>query len=290
MSLGAQILDASAQPQSAPEQTAQPQEGQSPQQAQGNPSFDLIAKMERQLKQREQEWKSKESKLAEYEAKLKDYEGFDENPLPILMRKGFDMERINKMALETLGDEELDPVARRIKTLEDSLKQNDAVIEKRIKEAIEAKEGEYSKRDQEHKIELFKRDLKSHLVGKKDEYEFVNTHPDGHELVFDVIFEDLQRRSGTEGFDNKPMDYDTAAQKVEAYLDGEASKYLSLNKVKSRFQGDNSDWAKMLKPEEPRTITDSLTTKSAIHPKELSEKERIQAAIDGIKTGKWNVS
>lgn len=287
MSVAAQILDSGNAPSQPISEQQTPELGDGQQQS--NPSFDLIAKMERKLKMREEEFKTKEQKLAEYEAKLKEFEGFDENPFSVLQKKGWDLEKLNTKALETLGDDDLDPVARRFKQIEEVLAKKDQEFEQKLKAAIAEKEKEYQTKDQQHQIELFKRDLKAHLASKKDEYEFVNTHPDGAELVYDVIFTDLQRRADAGEKDLAPMDYDTAAQKVETYLDAEASKYLSLNKVKSKFSAEKGDWASLLKSEEPKTITQNLTSKSSIHPAELSEQERMKLAIEGIKTGKWNV-
>lgn len=279
MTVAAQILD-SGTPSPSPQQTTEAA------QPAANPSFDIIAKMERQLKQRESEWKSKEQKLAEYEARMKEFEGFDENPFAILQKKGWDMEKLNKLAIEKLGDEELDPVARRFKQMEELMAKKDQEFEQKIQERISAKEKELQEKEQSYQVEIFKRDLKNHVSSKKEEYEFVNTHPDGMDLVFDVIFTDLQRQQEA-GSEVKLMDFDTAAQKVEAYLDGEASKYLSLNKVKSKFRPDSPDLSAYLKPEEPRTITPTQVPKSAKDPSQLSEQERMQLAIEGIKTGKW---
>lgn len=285
MSVAEQILGSSAQaPQAQPEATPE----QMPQESQGNPSFDLIAKMERRLKQREDEFKTKEQKLAEYEAKLKEFEGFDENPFSVLSRKGWDLEKLNKKALETLGDDDLDPVARRFKQIEETLSKKDQEFEEKLKQAIAAKEKELQEKEQQYQIEVFKRDLKAHIASKKDEYEFVNTHPDGMELVYDVIFTDLQRKQASGG-EVQPMSYDEAASKVEEYLYNEAQKYLSLNKVKSKFIEKKDDWASLLQSQEPKTITQQMAPKSAIHPAELSEQERMKLAIEGLKTGKWNV-
>jgi hypothetical protein len=284
MSVAEQILGSGEpQPQATPEQTTQ-----EPQQQGGAPNFDLIAKMERRLKQREEEFKTKEQKLAEYEAKLKEYEGFDENPLPTLFKKGFDIEKINKLAMETLGDDDLDPIARRFKQIEEAMGKKDQEFESKMQQMIAAKEKEFQDKEQQYQIESFKRDLKSHVTAKKDEYEFVNTHPDGMELVYDVIFTDLQRKQAAGG-QVEPMSYDDAATKVEEYLYNEAQKYLSLNKVKSKFVEKKEDWASLLKSEEPKTITQQMAPKSAIHPAELSEQERMKLAIEGLKTGKWNV-
>lgn len=254
-----------------------------------NPTFDLISKMERKLKLREDEFKSKEQKMAEYEAKLAEYEGFDENPFGVLQKKGWDLEKLNKKALETLGDDDLDPVSRRFREIEETMKKKDSEWEIKLQEKIAAKEKEMQDREQQYQIEVFKRDLKSHITSKKDEYEFVNTHPDGPELVYDVIFADLQRRADSGEKDLSPMEYDAAAQKVEEYLYKEAEKYLSLNKVKSKFTANKDDLAFLLKSEQPKTITPDLAPKSASHPAELSEQERMKLAIEGIKTGKWNI-
>lgn len=254
-----------------------------------NPTFDLISKLERKLKLKEDEFKTKEQKLAEYEAKIQEMEGFETNPLPYLKKKGYDIERINKLALETLDDEEMDPVSRRFREIEETMKKKDSEWEAKLQEKIAAKEKEIQEREQQYQIEVFKRDLKAHIASKKDEYEFVNTHPDGPELVYDVIFADLQRRADSGEKDLAPMEYDAAAQKVEEYLYKEAEKYLSLNKVRSKFTANKDDLASLLKSEQPKTITPDLAPKSASHPAELSEQERMKLAIEGMKTGKWNI-
>jgi hypothetical protein len=166
----------------------------------------------------------------------------------------------------------------------------DKTWEEKLQQTIAAKEKEFAEKDQQQQIELFKRDLKAHVASKKDEFEFVNAHPDGLDLVFDVIFTDLQRKQEAGETGAAPMDYDTAASKVEAFLDAEASKYLSLNKVKSKFQEQKPDLSAYLRQEEPKTITPSMAPKSAMDASQLSDEDRIKLAVEGIKTGKWNLA
>lgn len=288
--IASQILGApAAQAETASEQSA-PVEGQ----AQPTPGLDVIAKMERRLKMKEQEFSQREQQFQEMQRKLAEYEPMmgelEKNPFAVLGKKGWDLEKLNKHALETMGDDELDPVARRLKQIEDTFAAKDKEWETKLQEAIKAKEEEFSKRDQEYQVQIFKKNLAAHIAQNKDKYEFVATHPDGQELVYDVIFTDLQRRAeaGEPADQLAPMDLDAAAEKVEAWLDAEASKYLSLNKVKSRFGGEGVDWASALsKSEAPKTISNAIRPQSSINPAQLSEAERIQLAVEGLKTGKW---
>ena len=256
---------------------------------QEDPRLALIAKMERKiklqeqaLKQKEQEFEAKFGKYKEYEESDKD---FATNPFKFLNAKGLDMEKLNKLYLETAADDDLDPVSRKFKDFDSKLEQTKAELRKEYEEKLKAKEEEIKKKEFDNQISQFKSEIKSFIATNKDEFELINAEDNGADTLYDIIYHDLQNQlaAGKEGADLVPMDIKVAATKLETYLDSHVQKYLNLKKYKPKQQVEENQLEGLFKQSNtPKTISDSFTPKS-VSVDQLTDEERIKAATDLVK-------
>lgn len=257
-----------------------------------DPRMEVFAKMERKVKQREAELAAKMKEIEEKEQRYGKYANAEgrvkENPLAALRELGFDgdLETLNKWALENLSDEELDPVAKRFKQVEQTLADKEREFEEKIKKAIEEKEKEYQTRDQEFQIKQFKSEIKNFLDQGKDQFELLYSQPEAQELVYELVYEDVlrQQKEGKEQI--TPMDLKVAAEKLENYLDAQLEPLLKSKKIQSKFQKPES-WLDAYQSK--ATLTNEMTPSSAPSASELTPAERAELAIRKLKEGKYPI-
>jgi hypothetical protein len=266
---------------------------QNPQSTEFDERFGVLAKMERKLKERESQWKSKETEWGDKEKKLAEYEEFmklfEENPLEALKKKkGWGVQEFNEFAVKHSDDDDLDPVAKLTKDFQSQLDNLRAKLTEEFEGKIKAKEEEITNKDLERQVLEFKGGIKAFLAENKDSYEFIHAEEGGMDAVYDLIVQDVikQRESGVEEKDLKIMEVKTAAEMVESFLDKQYSKYLSLNKVKSKLiPNENEGLSNILKQSAPKTLDSSFSPKSK-SVSELSNEERKQNAIDLVRSWK----
>lgn len=288
-----QAAPVSANTQESTEQTGQP--GQENQSAANDfdSRFSVLTKMERKIKEaearnREMEkgWGEKEKKLTEYEELMK---LADENPLEFMKRKkGWGIQELNEFAVQHSSDEDLDPVAKITKNFTSKMEEMEKAWEEKLAKKIAEKEEEINSKTRDHQVAEFKGNLKSFLAENKDSYEFIHAEEGATDEVFNLIYEDVQRQiaDGKDSESIKIMDMKDAADKVEAFLDKQYSKYLSLNKVKSKFNSSNDDLGRFIaKSQEPTTLNSSFSPKSKPLD-QLSSEERKQQAIAFMRSQK----
>lgn len=303
--IAGQILSETPSQPSAPVSagTEESQEAQTPKQSHEGkevPDFDsrfgVLTKMERKLKEeqarikeQEKSWGDKLSKLEELEkfSKL-----FEENPLEALkLKKGWGVQEFNEFAVKHSTDEDLDPVSKLTKNFQTQLDELRSKMTEEFEGKIKAKEEEITAKDRERQVIEFKSELKSFLAENKNDYEFIHAEENGAEEVFNLIYEDLQRqiKENQESGEEKElqiMSIKDASDKVEAFLDKTYSKYLSLNKVKSKFQSGSEDLGRFIvKSQEPTTLNSSFSPKSK-PMEQLSPEERKQQAIAFMRSQK----
>lgn len=256
-----------------------------------DPRFELISKLERKVKTREQELSARQKELEERSSKYKELEELapllESNPLEVLRRKGWDMEKLNKFAMENLGEDELDPVAKRFKELESTLSTKEKEWEEKLQKAIEAKEQEIAQKQNEYQIKEFKQGIKSFLDQNRDEFELLASQPEANELVYEVIYEDVLRQQKAGKEDIAPMEFKAAAERLEKYLDAQLEPLLKSKKIQSRFTKTDSWMDKLAAQSAPATINNDMTPQSSISASELSDAERLELAIKKLKEGKY---
>lgn len=292
---------------STPQQVPQ---SESPEKPSNNDDFNgklaALARMERKMREKDQgyaskdkEWEEKSRKLSEYEELVK---LMDENPIEaIKKRKGWGLQEINEFAVQNSTDEDLDPVARLTQNFQKQMAELKASMSTDFEGKIKAKEEEYAKKDYDYQINQFKGNIKSFLSENKAEYEFIgslNKDEDGssgEDAVYDLIYADVMKRkesyekakeSGEEVDepDLTPMAFKDAADKLEAYLDTKAQRFLSLNKVKNKFSSDKPDLGQFIaQSQQPKTLNNSFAPKSQSIDQSNPE-ERRKAAEDLLKS------
>ena len=257
--------------------------------------FGVLTKMERKIKEaearnREMEkgWGEKEKKLAEMEEFM---QLFEANPLEALKKKkGWGLQELNEFAVQHSDDDDLDPVAKIHKTHAEKMAELEKKLMSEMEAKIKAKEDEISAKDRDRQVVEFKGNLKSFLAENKDAYEFIHAEENGQEEVFNLIYEDVQRQikqmeETGEQKEIQVMEFKDAADKVEAFLDKTYSKYLSLNKVKSKFQTGNEQLVSFItnkSKQEPTTLNSSFSPKSK-PVDQLSAEERRQQAVAFVR-------
>lgn len=254
--------------------------------------FSVLAKMERKLKEQESQFKSRSKEWEEKERRLQELEELerlmDENPLEALKRKkGWGIQEFNEFAVKHIEDDDLDPVAKITRDYEEKMAKLREELTQTMEEKIKSKEAEIQKSQQERQIVEFKAGIKSFLAENKDEYEFIMAEEGGHEAVFDLVYQDIlrQQEAGVPDNELRIMDIKEAADKIEAFLDKSYSKYLSLNKVKSKLGATDNPFAQIAKSTEQgfNTLNSSFSTKSKT-ASELTKEERERAAIELLKS------
>jgi hypothetical protein len=276
---GAEILASS-------QETVEPIATEQPPQNDFDSKFAALAKMERKMREKESNFGSKEKEWEEKSKKLSEYETFmklmDENPLEaIKQKKGWGLKEINEHAVSTQSDEDLDPVAQLTKNFQDQMAKLKESLSTDFDSRIKAKEDEYSQKDYDRQIQDYKHGIKDFLNENKDAYEFTLTEENGMDLVYDVIHTDLmnQKKNMDDGGEGelKMMDIKDAAEKVEAYLDKSYQKYLSLNKVKSKFKSSEPDLSQFITQSQPKTLNNSFTPKSQSSDSLTADERRMEA-------------
>jgi hypothetical protein len=257
-----------------------------------DPRFEVLSRLERKVKQKEQELAQKLKEIEEKEARFGKYAEVEtrakENPLQALKEMGWegDLETLNKWALENLGDEELDPVAKRFKQIEETLAAKDQEYEAKLKKAIEEKEQEIKQKESEYQIKEFKNSIKSFLDQNKDEFELLHGQPEANELVYEVIYEDVLRKQKSGATDIVPMEFKEAAKRLEDYLDAQLEPILKSKKIQSKF-ADPDAWMSKYSVKSTQTINEDMTPASAISADNLSPHQRMELAIKKLREGKY---
>jgi len=256
-----------------------------------DPRFEVLSRLERKVKQKEAELAAKMKDIEEKEARFGKYAGIEErvkeNPLTALKDMGWDgdLETLNQWALQNLGDDELDPVAKRFKQVEETLAAKEKEFEAKIKAAIEEKENEIRQKESEYQIKEFKSGIKSFLDQNKDEFELLYAQPEASELIYEVIYEDILRKQKSGSSDIVPMEFKDAAKRLEDYLDAQLEPLLNSKKIKSKF-ADPENWMSKYQVKST-TINDDMTPSSHLRADELTPAQRAELAIKKLREGKY---
>jgi hypothetical protein len=306
MNIAAAALDHSSAPApSAPVEGAGSVSGADSEQLLGNPEqlkakeievndprFEVLSRLERKVKQKEQELAQKLKEIEEKEARFGKYAEVEgkvkENPLTALRDLGWegDLETLNQWALQNLNDDELDPVAKRFKQIEETLAAKDQEYEAKLKKAIEEKEQEIRAKESEYQIKEFKNGIKSFLEQNKDEYELLSVQPEATELIYEVIYEDIIRKQKAGSTDIVPMEFKEAAKRLEDYLDAQLEPILKSKKIQSKFV-DPDNWMNKYQVKSTQTINEDMTPASAISAENLTPQQRAELAIKKLREGKY---
>lgn len=244
--------------------------------------FAALSRKEKALRAKEQEI---QKKLADFESMSKqreeEYKPFASlkdrvktEPLKVLEEHGLTYEQLTKMILEGDGgptpemkvDNTISQLQQKIEQLESRLTKEKEDQEKSVKDMQE----EASKRAEDN----FKVEIKN-LVNSDEKYELIKAH-DAIQDVFEVV-EQYYYKTG------KLLSKEEAADQVEAALEEEVNKMLSLEKIKKKLGAAGSTKSNT-DVQEQLTLSNDLATESVNTSGEfLSDEESKKRAAQLIK-------
>lgn len=239
----------------------------------------ILAKKEKGILTREQEYKQK---LKEYEEKAAKYSQYDEldklvseNPLEFFKRKGLSFEEIQQKMLQSLNDEDIDPIQKQLKELSEKLASKDKEIAELLEKKLAEKEEDSKKKNLDEQSKHYQAELNKFLESNKDEYELINAMG-VQEEVFDVI-KTVYLQTSEKGAP-KLLTFKEASDLYEKEIANKIETLKNIKKVQSMFgiQQDESDIIAKLSG--INTIDDSFTQTSSTSPDLKSEEERTRAA------------
>lgn len=232
----------------------------------------ILAKMEA-YKSQESNVASREAQLAAREAKLSEFESLRSNPMKALESLGLDYNQITQYMLNN-GEKPVELQLKDVMSEVEHMKQlqadSKAQAKKEQEDAMKVQEAEV--------IESFKTEISSFLKTNVEKYELIQGFKQ-ESLVFDTIEEYYTAN-------NKVLSITEASDMVEKYLEQEAEKALSFNKIKAKANPQpavkvedkaSTAWGKLQQPS--KTLTNQQTTK----PQVLSEQERINRAMARLR-------
>jgi hypothetical protein len=234
-------------------------------------SFLELTKKEQKLAQRARELDEREAKLkgVDPEAAVKDFEA---DPFGWLEKRGYGYEKLTDMVV---NGKKPDPAAVRAMN---EIKAS----QKKIEEDLRKRDEDLVRREQEAQIAQFRADVRQTVVAGAEKYELINTLGKV-DMVEDVI-RSYARETG------QVVDYDLAAEFVEAQLEEEAAKALKTKKLSAKIPSPaapahqpSSGRPSANPAPKPRTLTNASAAAAAGPSKPLTREERLRNAAAAIR-------
>ena len=238
----------------------------------------IVSKKERALLQKQQEISQRLKELEEKNSKLSQWEQLEklatENPAEFFKQKGLSFEQIQQKMLESLQDDELDPVQKQLKELQQKLASKDDEVKKLLEETLSKRDQEAKQKEIEEQSKYYNEELKKHIEAKADEYDLIKTFG-AEDEVFNVI-KTVYLKTAETGTP-KLMTFDEACNLYEKKLEELVSGMKSSKKVSTIF-GSSSEEDSIAKVFGQTTLDDSFSQSSANSPELKTEEERLRAA------------
>lgn len=243
-----------------------------------SPGLAILAKKERALLQKQQEMTRKMKEMEEKMQKLSQWEELEklasENPSEFFKKKGLSFEQVQQKMLESLNDEELDPIQKQLKELQNKLASKDDEYKKLLDEKLSEREKLQKDKDVEEQSKFYQQELNKFLQDKAEEYDLINMFQAGEE-VFNVI-KSVYLKTAESGTP-KLLTFDEACNLYEKKLEEMVGGMKKSKKVSKLFGLSES--------EDPigqmfgqTTLDDSFSQSSSTSPEYKTESERLRAA------------
>lgn len=236
--------------------------------------FSALTRKQKEIYEMQKALKERETVVSKYESleKLK-----KENPFEYIKQQGLDLNEVLEYAAKQ-GDGP---------TIEDKVTD----IEKRIQahlDELKAKELDQKTKAEQAAIDNFRNSLKTHIVGKSDEYELINAQ-DEYDSVFELIQEHFNQTQAQTG-QGEVLDFDKAAKLVEDHLLENAKKLLGLKKLAIKQPEQTKPTGAFEKPQSFGAMAQTLSSSvnaQAEPPiaRNLSKEERLAEAARLVR---WN--
>lgn len=242
-----------------------------------SPQLAILAKKEKSLLQKQQELQAKLKEIEERSAKLGQWDELDklasENPAEFFKRKGLSFEQIQQKMLESLADEDLDPIQKQIKELQAKLASKDDEVKKLLDETLSKRDQEAKQKEIEEQSKVYNEELKKHIQANAENYDLITTFG-AEDEVFNVIKEVYLKTAETGT--PKLMTFDEACNLYEKKLEELVQGMKKSKKVSNIFGESTEDpFAKVFGQ---TTLDDSFSQSSATSTEHKSEEERLRAA------------
>lgn len=248
--------------------------------------FLRLTRKERALQQMQAELKSKQAEIdrmkSEYDSFIDRKSKLKENPFDALELLGVSYDDLTQ-ALISQGQpvDKLTEIEKKLQMLEER--------EEKEKQAKQLEQEKALEQERQRAIEAYTDNLAKFI--ESSDYELVKAN-DAQETVFEVIQQDYLSRQQAGEKDLKLMEFDVACQKVEAFLESQLDKFLTLKKVQSKIQPKeepkSSFPASVTQPRASGSTTLTNAMKAATEPatpqhRRPSEQELFNSAAAMIK-------
>lgn len=238
----------------------------------------ILAKKEKGLLTRQQEIQQRLREIEEKDKKFKDWEDneslFEKNPTEYFKKKGKSFEEIQQKMLESMQDEDLDPIQKQIKELQQKLASKDDEMKKILNETLSERDKKKQESELEEQSKYYNQELKKHISSKGEEYDLINTFEASDE-VFNVIKNVYLKTS--ESGSPRLMSFDEACNLYEKKLEELVQGMKKSSKV-SKIFGASSEEDPFGQVSGQTTLDDSFSQSSSNSPDYKTEHERLKAA------------
>jgi hypothetical protein len=239
----------------------------------------IVAKKEKSYYEKRKQDEVKNKSLEERYEKLKQWEELDklatENPSEFFKKKGMSFEQIQQKMLESMQDDELDPIQKQLKELQAKLASKDDEYKKLMDDKFSERESAQKQQEIEEQSKFYNQELKKFISDKSDQYDLISTFEAGDE-VFNVI-KTVYLKTSEKGTP-KLMTFDEACDLYEKKLEELVEGMKKSKKVSKIFGADIGEEDIFGKVSGQTTIDDSFSSSSAHSPELKTDAERLRAA------------
>lgn len=239
----------------------------------------IVAKKEKSYYEKRKQDEVKNKSLEERYEKLKQWEELDklatENPSEFFKKKGLSFEQIQQKMLESMQDDELDPIQKQLKELQAKLASKDDEYKKLMDDKFSERESAQKQQEIEEQSKFYNQELKKFISDKSDQYDLISTFEAGDE-VFNVI-KTVYLKTSEKGTP-KLMTFDEACDLYEKKLEELVEGMKKSKKVSKIFGADIGEEDIFGKVSGQTTIDDSFSSSSAHSPELKTDAERLRAA------------
>lgn len=239
----------------------------------------IVAKKEKSYYEKRKQDEVKNKSLEERYEKLKQWEELDklatENPSEFFKKKGMSFEQIQQKMLESMQDDELDPIQKQLKELQAKLASKDDEYKKLMDDKFSERESAQKQQEIEEQSKFYNQELKKFISDKSDQYDLISTFEAGDE-VFNVI-KTVYLKTSEKGTP-KLMTFDEACDLYEKKLEELVEGMKKSKKVSKIFGADIGEEDIFGKVSGQVTIDDSFSSSSAHSPELKTDAERLRAA------------
>lgn len=239
----------------------------------------IVAKKEKSYYDKRKQDEIKNKELEEKYEKLKQWEELDklaaENPSEFFKKKGLSFEQIQQKMLESMQDDELDPIQKQIKELQTKLASKDEEYKKLMDDKFSERENAQKQQEIEEQSKFYNQELKKFIGEKSEQYDLISTFEASDE-VFNVI-KTVYLKTSEKG-QPKLMTFDEACDLYEKKLEELVQGMKKSKKVSKIFGADIGEEDIFGKVSGQVTLDDSFSPSSAHSPELKTDAERLRAA------------